>query len=258
VPERRCARMSVRVLREFIKRSAARLGVDVRSTKHTETAILGALLHRLQPISVLDVGANVGQYVRRVRAAGFQGTVVSFEALEDAHGRLVVAARADPHWIGAPRAAVASHAGTVDINVSANAVSSSVLPLTSMLREAAPEVAYVGQQRTPCVRLDSLTELLPAGDLFLKIDTQGYELEVLRGASGLLPRIVAMQLELSLIPLYAGAPAMVDMLKYLQAHGYELFQLVPALYDARDGRLLQAEGFFLRRSAPACDGQVAI
>jgi hypothetical protein len=89
---------------------------------------------------------------------------------------------------------------------------------------------------------------LPEGDLFLKVDTQGYELEVLLGASGLLPRITAMQLELSLIPLYAGAPVMVEMLQYLQSCGYQLFQFVPALRDERSGRLLQAEGFFLRGS----------
>jgi len=207
-------------------------------------------LRRLQPISVLDVGANVGQYARRLRAAGFRGTVVSFEALDDAHSKLMRAAQADPDWLVAPRAAVGSRAGSVDINVAANVVSSSVLPLTKLLEEAAPAVAYIGRQRTPCVRLDALTELLPGGDLFLKVDTQGYELEVLRGASGLLPRITAIQLELSLIPIYAGAPAMVEMLQYLLTCGYELFQFVPGLRDERDGRLLQGEGFFLRRSAP--------
>jgi FkbM family methyltransferase len=240
--------MSVQRLKDFIKGSAARVGVDIRSSKHTESVILGSILRRLQPISVLDVGANVGQYVRRLRTAGFRGTVVSFEALQGAHGRLVEAARADPRWIVAPRAAVGSHAGSVDINVAANVVSSSILPLTKLLEEAAPQVAYVGQERTPCVRLDALTELLPEGDLFLKVDTQGYELEVLRGASGLLPRIAAMQLELSLIPLYAGAPAMAEVLQSMQSCGYELFQFVPALRDERSGRLMQAEGFFLRGS----------
>ena len=242
--------MSFQGLKGFIKWSAARVGVDIRSSKHTESVILGSILRRLQPISVLDVGANVGQYVRRLRTAGFLGTVVSFEPLEGAHSRLIEAARTDPSWIVAPRTAVGSHAGSIDLNVAANVVSSSALPLTKLLEEAAPEVAYVGQQRTPCVRLDALTGLLPEGDLFLKVDTQGFELEVLRGASGLLPRITAMQLELSLIPLYAGAPAMVEMLQYLQSCNYELFQLVPALRDERSGRLLQAEGFFMRGSAP--------
>jgi hypothetical protein len=124
------------------------------------------------------------------------------------------------------------------------------LPLTKLLTEAAPAVTYVGRQRIPCVRLDERTELLPAGDLFLKVDTQGYELEVLRGASGLLPRISAMQLELSLIPIYSGAPAMVEVLQHMHTCGYELFQFVPGLRDERDGRLLQGEGFFLRRAAP--------
>jgi FkbM family methyltransferase len=250
--------MSVQQLKDFIKWSAARVGVDIRSSKHTESAILGSILRRLRPISVLDVGANVGQYAQRLRAAGFRGTVVSFEALEGAHGRLVEAARADPTWIVAPRAAVGAHAGTLDFNVSADVVSSSVLPVTKLLQEAAPRVTYVGHERTPCVRLDSLTGLLPEGNLFLKVDTQGYELEVLRGASALLPRIVAMQLELSLIPLYEGAPAMTEVLQHVQSRGFELFQLVPALRDERSGRLMQAEGFFVRGSTQSSGQQSVV
>jgi len=243
--------MNPRGLRDLVKRCAARLGVDIRSSKHTESAILASLLRDLQPVSVLDVGANVGQYVRRLRAAGFHGKVVSFEALTGAHARLVQAAGSDPNWLVAPRAAVGSESGSVEINVAANVVSSSILPLTKLLEEAAPAVAYVERQIVPCVRLDALGELLPAGNLFLKVDTQGYELEVLRGAVGLLPRITGIQLELSLVPLYAGAPAMAEMLRHLEAWRYELFQFVPALRDERNGRLLQGEGFFLRRPAAA-------
>ena len=236
----------------LIKRSGHALGVDVRSAKHTESATLRSFLHGVKPIAVLDVGANIGQYARRVRSAGYAGIIFSFEALDTAHRRLVATARPDHNWIVAPRAAIASHSGFVDINISGNSVSSSVLSLTSLLRDAAPAVAYVGRQvQTPCIRLDSVSGLPQQGALFLKVDTQGYELEVLRGAEGLLPRISAMQLELSLIPLYEGAPVMTDVLRYLESHGYELFQLVPGLRDERNGRLLQAEGFFLHRAATA-------
>ena len=59
-------------------------------------------------------------------------------------------------------------------------------------------------------------------------------------------RIVAMRLELSLVPLYEGAPSITDIPMYTRTHGYELFHLVPRLRDERDGRLLQAEGFFVQ------------
>jgi FkbM family methyltransferase len=237
----------LRQLKAFGKRNALRLGVDIRGSKHTEEGILRNLLARVQPSAVLDVGANIGQYARKVRAAGYQGTIISFEALESAHRALTQNARSDPAWKIAPCGVLGGHAGMVDINVASNSASSSVLPLTSLLRGAAPQAAYVGKQSSPCMRLDAYDGFPPSGLLYLKIDTQGFELEVLRGASALLPRIGAIQLELSLVALYEGAPVMTDMILYLEERGFELFQIAPGFRDERDGRLLQAEGFFVQR-----------
>jgi len=82
----------------------------------------------------------------------------------------------------------------------------------------------------------------------LKIDTQGYEREVLKGATGLLGRVASIQVEISLVPLYAGAPTLTEMVSYIEGLGYELFSLVPGFRDARSGRLLQMDGFFIRGS----------
>jgi hypothetical protein len=80
----------------------------------------------------------------------------------------------------------------------------------------------------------------------IKIDTQGYELQVLKGASGLLHRVVAMQLELSLVALYEGAPTFSEMLSYMQSIGFEIFNIVPVFRDSRTGRVLQVDGYFVR------------
>jgi len=91
---------------------------------------------------------------------------------------------------------------------------------------------------------------MPArGTVFLKIDVQGFEIEVLQGATTLLPRLCAIQLELSLVPLYQGAPVMTEVIRYLDERGFELFQLQPGFRDERDGRLLQADGYFVRRTS---------
>ena len=241
--------MLLQRLKSLGKKSAHRLGFDVRGLEHTEQGILQSLLRRLQPAAVLDVGANVGQYARLVRAVGFAGPIISFEALESAHTALTRAARHDREWCIAPCAALGGEAGTVEINVASNSASSSILPSTALLQQAAPQAAYVARQVTRCMRLDSYGALPAAGKLYLKVDTQGFELEVLRGASALLPRLCAIQLELSLVPLYEGAPVMTDVIAHLGERGFDLFQLVPAFRDHRDGRLLQVEGFFLPRAA---------
>jgi FkbM family methyltransferase len=238
----------MRYLKSLGKKGARRLGIDVRGIQHTEEGVLSMLLARLQPAVVLDVGANIGQYAHKLRVAGYRGRIISFEALESAHRTLVQAASSDPAWEIAPRAAIGSHEGTVEINVTANTASSSVLPSTALLSQAAPQAEYVGKQSCRSMRLDAYAGIPVGGRVFLKIDVQGFEMEVLRGASELLPRLCAIQLELSLVPLYQGAPVMTEVIRYLDERGFDLFQLLPGFRDERDGRLLQAEGYFVPRS----------
>lgn len=234
--------------RNTIKDSFLRIGVDVRTLDHTEGGILRRLLEATRPAAVLDVGANIGQYARQLRAVGYRGTIVSFEAVEAIHARLVLAAQEDPAWIVAPCLALGSAPARSSIKVSANTVSSSLLTVLPASVEVAPLSNQIDVQLVEIARLDDvLPRVLPSGgDLFLKIDTQGYENEVLLGARGTLARTTALQLELSLTPLYAGAPVMWEMIRNIEERGFELFNLVPGFRDPATGRLLQADGFFVR------------
>jgi hypothetical protein len=84
--------------------------------------------------------------------------------------------------------------------------------------------------------------------VFMKADVQGHESEVLRGAAEVLPRIDAIQLEMSLIPLYEGESEFVDQLVAMKSMGYVLWQLEPGFLDERVGRLLQVDGTFVREN----------
>src|SRR5580692_7057782 len=103
------------------------LGFDLRYFIDSEEGILRSLLQRLRPAAVLDVGANIGQYGRMLRGIGYAGPIISFEPLGSAHKKLSAAAGAERSWIVAPRAALGSAKGSIEINVSGNSVSSSVL-----------------------------------------------------------------------------------------------------------------------------------
>ena len=117
--------------------------------------------------------------------------------------------------------------------------------------KAAPESAYVGSEEVEVRTLDSLFEdIRPEKEaVLLKIDTQGYELEVLRGAEQSLPRVCMAQLEVSVVPLYEGAPVMADVLAFMQDAGFSLMQLEPVLIDPATGRLLQLDATFCRLDA---------
>jgi FkbM family methyltransferase len=232
-----------------VRKAFHRLGFDLRYFKDSEEGILRNLIARLNPVAVLDVGANTGQYAQMLRRIGYGGVIISFEPLSSAHAKLKVEASADSNWIVAPRVALGSAKGSIEINVAGNSVSSSVLPMKAVHLAAAPESRYVA---TETVALERLDNLLPAvftatGPVILKMDTQGYEEQVLAGAVGILSRVVAIQLEISLVPLYEGAPTVVHILSAMGDLGYHLFQVIPGFRDVATGQLLQLDGIFVRQ-----------
>jgi hypothetical protein len=98
------------------------------------------------------------------------------------------------------------------------------------------------------MRLDSFRHpsIENAASILLKIDTQGYELEVLKGALRLLERVVGLQIELSFTALYEGQPLYRSMLDWLSERGFNLWGLVPGFVEPESGRLLQCDGLLFR------------
>jgi FkbM family methyltransferase len=132
---------------------------------------------------VFDVGANIGQFGRSLREAGYRGRIVSFEPLSAAWEQLAATSRKDSLWEVAPRTAIGSEDGEIDLHIAGNSVSSSALEMLSMHENIAPESRYVGSEKAPLRRLDSVgfEYLRPDSVPILKIDTQGYEDRVYMG-----------------------------------------------------------------------------
>ena len=197
---------------------------------------------------VLDVGANAGQYSQRLRAAGYTGRIVSFEPLSEAFAALEQASAADPRW-EARRLALSDADGDAEIHVAANSWSSSLLAMGEQHLASAPESAYVGSQQIATARLDSIWDEVvgEAERPFLKLDVQGFEMHVLRGADAHLDRVAGVQAELELVHLYEGDSLWRDVIDHLEARGFELAGLEPGFEDPDSGRMLQADGIFVRR-----------
>lgn len=223
-------------------------GIDVKRWPGRDPAhILSKLLNHYEVSTVLDVGANSGQYGRELRRAGYQGRILSFEPLPDPYSELSAQAAKDPLW-DAYQCAIGDAHGLVTMNVAgAGGESSSVLPMLDAHREACPERNYVGTVET---RMRTLDEVTPDSEVFLKLDVQGFERQALAGAGNVLSRCVGMQLELSFTPLYEGGMLYREVLDFANSLGFELMGLTPMFNDPRSGRLLQADGVFMRGPTP--------
>jgi FkbM family methyltransferase len=197
---------------------------------------------------VFDVGANAGQFATDLRSVGYKGRIVSVEPLSDAHAQLAEHARRDRSWVVHPRCALGSRDGELTINVAGNSVSSSLLPMTETHSAAAHGSAYVGVEQVAVSRLDTIAPRYfdDARAPFLKIDTQGYEWEVLEGARTTMSRLRGVLCELSLVPLYEGQHLWLDVVRRLETEGFTLWAIQRGFTDPRDGRTLQIDAIFFR------------
>lgn len=239
-------------IKNIVKFVARKFSIEVRrySPENSDVARLQRIFNHHEIDLVLDVGANIGQYAKSLREIGYTGKIVSFEPLSSAHSKLIAASKKDPLWEIAPRTAIGNRDGDIKINIANNSCSSSALPMLDLHLNAAPESAYIDSEIVALHKLDSIAPRYIDGNaksIYLKLDVQGFEMQVLEGAAGLLPKIKAVQLELSLVPLYEGEPLFRDMLDKLDQLGYDLYAVVPGFTDMKNGRLLQLDGIFFRR-----------
>ena len=206
------------------------------------------LIQRKNIATVIDVGANVGQYAAQLRKLGYAGWIHSYEPLPEAFARLQARARPDPKW-RVFQLAVGDSADPVTLHIAGNSESSSILDMAQLHLDAAPASRFVASVTVPSTTLDSILSELPAQPTLLKIDTQGYEGRVLAGAARSLNKIELLEIELSFFEVYVGQPLFRQIDSLLLAADFELVSLAEgeAFFDQRTGELLQIDGIYARR-----------
>ncbi len=236
--------------KSIIKSTFRKFGLEIHryTPCASPTAQIVSSLRKFEIDLVLDIGANQGQFASEIRSGGYTGNIVSFEPLSSAHSKLQQVSRGDPKWDVYPRCALGDRNGECEINIAGNSVSSSILPMLESHRSAAPESAYQGKEIVPIKTLDAVAGqyLNNAHAPFLKIDTQGFEWQVLDGAVATLPKIRGILCELSLVPLYEGQRRWMEMIHRLETEGFTLWSIQCNFTDPRDGRTLQVDATFFR------------
>lgn len=194
--------------KQKIKKLLHTLGIEAHRYHPTASPLarLMAAINAFEIDLVFDIGANEGQFAMELREGGYQGRIVSFEPLAQAFDKLSMLSKHDHAWSVHPRSAVGDCIGEININISGNSVSSSILPMLATHSTAAPQSAYIGRERVPLITVDSMAQdyLVGSHATLLEIDTQGYEWQVLDGAITSLPKVRGVLMELSLLPLYEG------------------------------------------------------
>jgi FkbM family methyltransferase len=208
------------------------------------------LLRELRVDVLLDVGANIGQFAKHARRLGYRGRIVSFEPVPDLVEVLEREAADDPDWHVVP-VALGDEDGTAEINWSPGTLSS-LLPASDFGRRWNDSLDETTTREIRIRRLhdvwDEVTQGLDDPRPFLKMDTQGYDVETFRGAGDKVARLFGLQSEVAMVPIYDGMPRFIDQLALYESAGFETTGMFPV---NRDRESLRAIEFDLMMVGPA-------
>jgi FkbM family methyltransferase len=209
---------------------------------------LKTILKELKIDLILDVGAHEGEFAGSLRELGYAGDIISFEPVGSSFAKLTKARAADKRWSG-HNIALGREDGHLELNIYEGSVFNSFLNPQGPSRFEQQRV--VGTEKVSVRRLESvLDEILadrPARRIFLKMDTQGYDLVVLRSAGRRLPAIRALQTELAARRTYAGMPSLLEALTELDLLGFDLTGIFPVTREMDHLRIIELDCVMCRK-----------
>lgn len=207
------------------------------------------VLRALRPDGVLDVGANRGQFSLVCQLAFSRISIFAFEPIQKeaaifrrVHGR-------NP-FVSLIETALGDIPGKASLHLSKSADSSSLLPIGNIQKELFPDTEEIGTITVNVHRLDDFcSRWAGRSRQLLKIDVQGFELNVLLGASKTLQSCAYVYVECSEAPLYVGQALRIDVQTYLEDHGFICIGRYNESWSR--GNLVQADYLFVKAQSSA-------
>ena len=203
---------------------------------------------------VIDVGANVGQFGSMVRERSkYKGAIISFEPQPEMYGTVVKRSKGDKNW-RAYNFAIGKEETILTLNIMRSHVFSSFLkPKEGLLSDLNAVVSTI---EVPVKRLDEVIKSLdiPYKNILLKTDTQGFDLDVLMGAEGIINNTEAIVCEISILPIYENSPRYEHMLKLQNKLGYTLSGLYPVSLSR--GQAIECDCIMVKKKTAPPDDHI--
>ncbi|MFH9861458.1 FkbM family methyltransferase [Streptomyces sp. NPDC017202] len=225
--------------------------LQLAAAEYLCTQHVAAMLALYDANCVFDVGANSGQYARRLRRLGYTGRIVSFEPTSETFARLEKAAAQDPDWhvyrcgLGREETTAEIHTGWKTMN--------SLLGPSDYGRDRYSRFGTSDTEEIRVRRLDEVMDEALEGLAdprpYLKMDTQGYDLEVFAGAGKRIEEFVGMQSEVAVLRLYEGSPGMGEAVAAYEAAGFGITGMYPVTREATTGRVIEFDCVLMRADA---------
>jgi FkbM family methyltransferase len=212
---------------------------------------LKTVLRQLEIDCVLDVGAHEGEFAGFLRELDYTGAIISFEPVATSFAALSKARGPDKHWRG-HNIALGAEDGQLEMNIYAGSVFNSFLkPAEHGTTRFRDNTQIVRVDKVPVRRLESIVDEVlatrPSARIFLKMDTQGYDLQVVRGGGRRLEAIRALQTELAARATYEGMPTLPEALGELDRIGFEVTGIFPVARELDHLRVIEFDCVMCRK-----------
>lgn len=228
-------------------------GYELALSRYIGAEHIAWILRELRINCVLDVGANIGQYGQRLRSGGYDGRIVSFEPLPHTVERLRQAADGDRNWRIVECALGEAEARAEMTVVDGRGATSSLLAASEFGKSWSQRLEGVRREQVQVRRLDALFDEAVAGisspRVFLKMDTQGYDLRVFAGAGERIGGILGLQSEVSCVPIYEGMARLPEQISTYEAAGFEITGMFPVTRDRESLRVIEFDAVMIRPEA---------
>ena len=190
---------------------------------------------------VIDVGANIGQYARKVRKLGFVGEIVSFEPIPSTYSLLVEMMGKDMQWRGFNKA-LGREPGVVQMvyepgqtDMASLYSPSKSVPEILQRWEAAKKEEVTVQMETLDTLFSECVARISKPNVFLKCDTQGHDLDVLQGGLCSLPHISVVQIEVPVVHLYDNLRSFGEIMNAIREMDFLPCAFYPVTTIGREG-----------------------
>ena len=194
--------------------------------------------------TVLDVGANVGEFGKMIRKRGYVGTIHSFEPVQELYDQLNNASENDSNWYS-HKMALGSKNEDKQINIMNKSTFSSFQKLSDFGRQKFPKVEPMSHE---IVNISTVNDFISqtiiepeSKKILLKIDTQGYDIEVFRGSLSSIQNITLILTEMSIQAIYTQTIAYLDFLQELNTYGFIVTGIYPISRRKEDFSLVEVD-----------------
>lgn len=199
---------------------------------------------------VLDIGANQGQFAEKLIQYGYNKKIVSFEPIKYIHNKLLNKSKNYNNWQIYKKCAFGKSKGFKFLNISENTVSSSFMDINKAHIKVEPRARYTRKEKINLITLNDYfkKKQFKNKNIFIKIDTQGYEKNIILGGAKILKNITGVMLEVSIIKVYKKEETYLGMIALMEKMGFTVWSIERGFTNKKTGQVLQMDIIFINKN----------